>query len=148
MAVISELLDLVEDKVQALLPTYKPMPFTYDIELNDRINNKNYGVRLGSASSTPGLNRCVTIDHNVEIDLTQRWEPKKSIGDKHLRDCIKDISNDLETIYKELYRRPGSLSSATLLLIAPLDLSAPTIDNDNNLVTITLTLSVKYRVLN
>ncbi len=148
MSAISDLLDLVEDKVDALLPDYKAMPFVYELELNDRLASKNYGVRLGSASTIAGTNHAATFDHSVEIDLTQRYEPKKSSGDMDLRAKISSISGDIETLYKEFYRRPGSLASASLLTIAPVDLSEPKIDNDNNLITITLTLSVKYRVAN
>lgn len=146
MSALSELVTLIENKVQTLLPTYKPFPFVYQIEFNERLANKNYGVRVGTGNSTNGTNLSVTIDQNVEVILSQRFEPKKSIGDKDLRDKIGTLSDDIETIYKELYRRPGSLASASLLVIAPLDLSEPDIDNDNNLVTITLTLAVKYRV--
>lgn len=148
MSAISEILDLVEDKVATLLPDYKAMPFVYELDLNDRLASKNYGVRLGSASTIAGTNHAATFDHAVEIDLTQRYEPKKATGDSDLRAKISLISSDIETLYKEFYRRPGSLTSASLLVIAPVDLSAPNIDNNNNLITITLTLSVKYRVAN
>jgi hypothetical protein len=148
MSAISEILDLIEDKVSDLLPEYKAMPFVYDITLNDRLAVKNYGVRLGSALTIAGTNHAATFDHSIEIELTQRYEPKKSSGDADLRAKISLISDDIETLYKEFYRRPGSLSSASLLVIAPVDLSEPRIDNNNNLVTIVLTLSVKYRVAN
>lgn len=148
MSVASELVSLIETKVQALLPTYKVMPFVYSLELNDRLAVKNYGVKLGSASTISGTNNAATFDHSVEIDLTARYEPKKSSGDLDLRDKINLLNDDLETLYKEFYRRPGALASASLLVIAPVDLSEPRIDNDNNLVTVTLTLSVKYRVSN
>jgi hypothetical protein len=148
MSVASELVTLIEGKVQTLLPAYKVMPFVYALELNDRLADKNYGVKLGSASTISGTNHAATFDHNVEIDLTARYEPKKTSGDMDLRNKINLLSDDIETLYKEFYRRPGSLASASLLVIAPVDLSEPKIDNDNNLVTVTLTLSVKYRVSN
>jgi len=148
MSAVSELVTLLESKIEELLPSYKPMPFMYLPELNERLQVKNYAIRVGSASTTEGTNRAVTFDHSISIDLSQRFEPKKSQGDKDLRDKISVISNDIQTLYKELYRRPGALASATLMVIAPLDLSEPTVDNENNLVSLTLTLSVKYRVLN
>jgi hypothetical protein len=146
MSILGDIVDKIEDKINSLLPTYKPFPFVYDYELNDRINDKNYGIRLGTGESISGMTNAVTMDQNVEVFLTQRYSPKKAQGDMDLRVKISDISGDLETLYKELYRRPMAITSASLLIIAPLDLSAPEIDNDNNLVTITLTLSVKYRV--
>lgn len=146
MSALAELVTLIEGKLATILPTYKAMPFVYDFDLNDRLASKCYGVRVGSASSTSGTNNSITLDQNISIDLAQRFEPKKAQGDKDLREKIGLISSDLEKVYKELYRRPGALTSASLLVIAPLDLSEPNIDNDSNLVTITLTLSVKYRV--
>jgi hypothetical protein len=144
MSAVGELTKLVEDKVANLLPSYRPLPFVYDIEINDKLADKNFGVRVGSASSTSGVNKYVTIDHNFEVILLQKHMPKKSTGDKDLRDKINAISGDMELIYKELYRRAGNIDSASLINIAPLDLSEPLIENDN--ITITLTLSIKYRV--
>jgi hypothetical protein len=146
MSAVSEIIDLIEAKLVILLPTYKQLPFVYNPELNERNNSKSYGVRIGSGSSVSGTNNSVTVDHSIPIDLVQKYAPKVSNGDKDLRDKIKDLSDDIEILYKDLYRRPGAIASATLLLIAPVDVSEPVIDNDNNLVTITLTLSVKYRV--
>jgi hypothetical protein len=147
MSVMSELVGLLETKVQALLPDHKPMPYAYNLELNDRLADKNFCIRVGSASTVEGTNRAVTIEHQIEVVVSQKWLPKKSSGDLDLRDKINTISDDIEIVYKELYKRPLALNSAALLIIAPLDLSEPEIDNDNNLVSITLTLSVRYRVL-
>jgi hypothetical protein len=147
MSVINDLLDKLQDKIEVLVPQYKQMPYAYNLELNDRLADKNYTVRVGSATTADGTNRAVTFDHEIEVLLSQKWLPKRGQGDSDLREKISDISGDLETIYKELYKRPFALNSAALLLIAPLDLSEPSVDNDNNLVTLTLTLNVKYRVL-
>jgi hypothetical protein len=146
MSVVNDLMSKLLVKVEVLLPQYKQMPYVYDLELNDRLADKNFGVRLGSATTTDGTNKSVTFDHSIEVILSQKWLPKRGDGDSDLRQKISDISGDLETVYKELYKRPFALNSAALLIIAPLDLSAPEVDNDNNLVSITLTLSVKYRV--
>lgn len=146
MSVLNDILDLIESRVNTLLPDYKIAPFVYSYELNERLAVKNYGIRVAGASSIAGTNKAVTIDQSIQIDLTQRYEPKKSHGDKDLRDKIGLISEDIESLYKDLYRRPMAVPSAHLLIIAPLDLSEPSIDNNNNFVTITLTLSVKYRV--
>jgi len=146
MSVIGEILQSIEEKVNELIPSYKQMPFVYNLELNDRLQEKNYAIQLGNANTINGTNRAVTFDHNIDLILCQKYSPKKGYGDKDLRDKIAEISGDLELVYKELYRRPLSIPSASLLVIAPLDLSAPDIDNDNNLVTISLTLAVKYRV--
>lgn len=146
MSAIGEILTLVEDRVQTLLVDYKPAPFVYNPELNERNASKVFGVRMGSGSSVSGTNNSVTLDHEILVDLSQKYGPKKNEGDKDLRVKVADISTDIETIFKELYRRPGAVASAQLLLISPLDVSEPNVDNDNNLVTITLTLTVKYRV--
>lgn len=147
MSAISELVGLLEERVAELLPDYKQMPYAYNLELNDRLADKNFCIRVGSASTTDGTNRAVTFDHELEVVLSQKWLPKRGQGDSDLREKINTISDDLEIVYKQMYKRPLALNSAVLLLIAPMDLSSPEIDNDNNLVNITLTLSVKYRVL-
>jgi hypothetical protein len=146
MSAVSEIVEKIEGKIVELLPSYKQLPYAYSIELNDRLADKNFAVKIGSATTTDGTNRAVTFDHEIDVLLSQKWLPKRGQGDSDLRDKISQISSDLETVYKELYKRPMAVESASLLIIAPLDLSAPDIDNDNNIVSITLTLSVKYRV--
>jgi hypothetical protein len=147
MSVAREIEAKLIEKISELLPSYKQLPYVYNIELNDRLADKNFGVVIGSASSIDGTNRALTYDHNFDLILSQRWTPKRGgVGDKDLRDKISSIIGDHEILAKELYRRPLSLLSANLLIISPLELSAPEVDNDNNIVNITLTLSIKYRV--
>jgi hypothetical protein len=147
MSVVEELLTKLDEKIKAILLDYKPLPYVYNIELNDRLADKNFGILVGSASSIEGANRALTYDHNFEVVLSQRWIPKRGgAGDKDLRDKISLIMGDHEKIAKEVYRRPLALDSANLLIISPLELSAPEVDNDNNIVNVTLTLSIKYRV--
>lgn len=146
MSAIGEILTLVDNRVLDLLPEYKAAPFMYSPEDNERQVSKMYGLRVGSANSTPGTNNAVTLEHEIFLDLSQKYLPKKNEGDKDLRVKIDTILTDIEVMFKALYRRPGAIASASLLLISPLDVSEPSVDNDNNLVTITLTLNVKYRV--
>jgi hypothetical protein len=146
MAVVSDLVTYLEGKVETLVPGYIKFPFCYSLEDNTSQANKNYAVNVGSANSTSGLNGYITVDHSFEVKLAQKFIQKKGEGDSDLRAKIATVSTDIETLYKSLYRRPGGIASAALLLISPVDVSAPDIDNDNNLVTLTLTLNVKYRV--
>lgn len=146
MSIAKDLHDYLELRLVSLLPTYKAVPFFYSQDENNRLLNKGYAIKLGSIQSTTGTNMSLTKDQDYQIELTQKWAPKKGQGDLDLREKIFNISGDIEKLSADLYRRTGSIDTASLLIISPLDVSEPDIDNDNNLVTLTLTLNVKYRV--
>lgn len=144
MSTVTDIVESVKTEVETLLPTYKELPFSYVPELNSRLADKNYALRLGAANTATTTNNAITFDHTVYLDLSSRFELKKNTGDKELAERILGLHTDIETLYKYFYKRTGLTSK--VMLISPIDLSEPNIDNDNNLVTVTLTLTVKYRV--
>lgn len=145
MSAVSDVLTYLEGQVNSLLPTAKAMPYMYGLESNDRLGDNAYSITVGGASVVEGTTRAITFDHDFNVSLSRKYLPKKG-GDSDLREKINSISSDIETLYKTLARRSGNAGTTLMLLISPVDVSEPAVDNDNNLVTLTLTLTVKYRV--
>lgn len=146
MSAVSDIKTYLNTKVVELLPTAKKLPYQYLQDYNDRIADHNYAIKVGEANPASGTNNAITLDHNFIVDLSRRYTPKKGSGDADAEDAILELFGEAETLYKNLARRAVSLGSCSVLLISPLDVSEPSIDNDNNLVTVTLTLTVRYRV--
>jgi hypothetical protein len=146
MSAVSDVITYLTEQVNSTLPLSKPMPYTYLPEANDRVTENNFAIRVAGANFTEGTNSHLTIDHNFIVDLSRKYGLKKSSGDEDLRDKINLLAADIQLLYKTLARRRGSAGSTYIILISPVDVSEPNIDNDNNLVTLTLTLTIKYRV--
>jgi hypothetical protein len=144
MSAVSEIVTLLLDETEDLLPTYSQIPHLYSVEDNTSQMDKVFGVRVGSASVTSGVNRSITFNHSFIIDLIRKHVPKKDLGDKDLRDKIILLHDDIQTLYKSLSLRSLNFTGGKVLLISPLDISEPT--NENGIVTVSLTLSIQYRV--
>jgi hypothetical protein len=144
--IIKEIIDDMYAKLAVILPTHLVLPFQYDAALNDRISNKALSITVGNASTIPGVNKFITMTHTFSIGLYYRFDNKKGAGDKDLRDKINDAHGDIETVYKEFYRRPMSAISGQVLVVQPLDIAEPDINTDDNYVSIVLNIGVQYRV--
>ena len=59
--------------------------------------------------------------------------------------AILSIHNDIETIYKEIYQKRLDLTSAKVLLVEVVEISAPEVDLENNSINISATFKVRYR---
>jgi hypothetical protein len=146
MSAVSDIEGYLNTKIVELLPTIKPLPYMYLQDENTTLADHSYAVKVGKARSSSGVNNYVTLDHEFTVDFSKRYSPKKGSGDTEARNKALEVYGEVETVYKALAKRSMSFTSCSVLLISPLDVSEPTIDNDNNLVTVTLTLDVKYRV--
>lgn len=146
MSAVTDIDQYLIATITDLLPYSKPLPYQYLQDYNDRVADHNYAVKAGKATNVSSTNNSLTLEQEFIIDLSKRYTPKKPSGDADAKAKALELYAESETLYKALARRSGGLTSCLLLLISPVDVSEPTIDNDNNLVTVTLTLAVKYRV--
>jgi hypothetical protein len=144
VSAVSQIVTELKEEIKKILPDFRESPFTYNLEDNDSQLDKAFGVKIGSASVTSGVTRHVTFNQDIQIDVSRKYFNKKDSGDSDLRSKIEMIHGDIEKLYKTLSLRALSVPNATVLLISPLDISAPT--QDDYIVTLTLTLNVQYRV--
>jgi hypothetical protein len=145
MSVVGEIVDELTSQVATVLGgSYSPRAFMYQTELNDRQGAKTYSIRAGAAGASPTTTRAVTWTQTFEIDISHTYENKKGSGESDLQSKIKLAADDIEGLYQELAMKHISIASGKVLLVSPVDISSPEVDN--NVVTLTLTLSVQYRV--
>jgi hypothetical protein len=145
MSAVTEIVSALKTEITTLLTEYKESPFTYNLEANDSQLDKSFGLKVGSASVVAGVTKHLTFDQEFTLDLTRKFLTKKDQGDKDMRSKIELIHTDIETLYKSMSLRAFNVPSAKILLITPLDISAPS--TEDNIVTVTMTLKVQYRVV-
>jgi len=142
--IVKEISDFIKDQITTILPTYKELHYVYNLDDNERQFARAYGITVGSSTTIPGTNRAATFEGSFNVIFTNSYEPKKSVGDQAARSQVFNLHSDLESFYKVMYKRPFATVSGHTLQVSALDISEP--DINNNLVSITLTLTVQYRV--
>jgi hypothetical protein len=145
MAIVSDILGALDAEVTSLLPAYKKSKFTYFIEKNNRVTSKKiYTIRPDSGKSAVGTTLSATFDQNFDVILSDIFQDKND-SDKDLADKILALHTDVETLYIQLFQKRLGLTSAQVLLVSLVDISAPEVDVDNSTVSLTATFGVKYR---
>jgi hypothetical protein len=144
--IVKEIIDDMYARLDVILPTHIVLPFQYDADLNDRIANKAISIRVGGSETIAGVNKFITMSHTFSIGLYYRYENKKGAGDRDLRDKINDSHSDIETVYKEFYRRPMTAISGQVIVVQPLSIAEPDVNAENNYVSVVLDIGVQYRV--
>jgi hypothetical protein len=125
------------------LPNRVESRYIWALEANSYRGNKNlYAVRPGAAFNVAGTNRTVTIDQNFEIILSSEFK-NKGDNDAALDEVILGLYEDHEKLYPLMFQRNFNIQR--VLVVNQVALSAPEIDNDNNIVSVTASFNVKYR---
>jgi hypothetical protein len=140
---VADISSEIASQVGNLLPLRKPSRYQWSLNDNSfKGNSAIFAVRPGSASTTSGTNRTVTFDQNFEVILSDSFK-NKGDNDAALDAAIKGIYEDMQTIYVEIFQRKLNLSR--VLLIDSMEMSEAEVDNENDIVNITLRFNVKYR---
>jgi hypothetical protein len=89
-----------------------------------------------------GTNKTVTIRQTFDVVLSSDF---KNVGDNDaaLQEAVLTLTDDAETLYSYAFYRHFDIQR--VLLVNAVDLSSPEIDNENNIVSMTVSFSVTYR---
>jgi hypothetical protein len=145
MGVVSEIKAAIEEKVE-LVSGFTQAPFRYDFQKNNKNRSTNiYAVRIGESNSISGTNQTLTQDRTFEVYLSTRFGRNGS-DDIAIDNAIISLIDMHELISVQLFRRELVITSARLLVVDAIDISSPEIDNDNDIVSILATYSMKFRL--
>jgi hypothetical protein len=127
----------------ALLPTYKPAPYNWNLDLNNRKQAKKIiAVKPLSGASFAGPLRTIAIDQEFSVILSDVYN-NKGDNDQDLNDKIYAIYEDIETLYKNLMLR--KLNISTVLGVLIVDIKEPNINEEEKYLSVEATFSVKYK---
>jgi len=145
MGIVSEIKAAIEEKVE-LVSGFTQAPFRYDFQKNNKNRSTNiYAVRIGESNSISGTNQTLTQDRTFEVYLSTRFGRNGS-DDVAIDNAIISLIDMHELISVQLFRRELIITSARLLVVDAIDISSPEIDNDNDIVNILATYSMKFRL--
>ena len=119
----TDILNAIDTKGAALLPSYTRLAYSYDLEKNhSRNSDASYAVGVGSAESAEGVLKSVTLNQNFFVVLSATTHNRRY--DAKEIEALKTIYDDIETIYKEfVLSRMGLLS--IVMVVDSLSLDEP-----------------------
>jgi hypothetical protein len=145
MGIVSEIKAAIEEKVE-LVTGFAQAPFRYDFQKNNKNRSSNiYAVRIGESNTVSGTNQTITQDRTFEVYLSTRFGRNGS-DDSAIDNAIISLIDQHELISVQLFRRELQVTSARLLVVDSIDISNPEIDNENDIVSILATYSMKFRL--
>jgi len=138
----TDVLNAIETRVNAVLPSYTRLKYSYEIEKNDkRSSSAGYGIGAGSSISAEGTFRTITLDQSFFVILSQDFGGRSN--DEAERTALKTIYDDLETLYKDLFQSKIGIPS-TVYLVSDLSLDEPA-KMGQNVISVRMNFVVKTR---
>jgi hypothetical protein len=143
MSAPTDILTAIETRVGSVLPSYKRLEHSYDLEANSsRVSDGAYGVGSGAANSAEGTLRTLTLDHEFFVILSKKFGGRS--GDAADRAALKQIYDDIELLYKDLFQSKLGIPSI-VYLVSELSLDTPELIGDN-VISVRMNFIVKHRV--
>lgn len=148
--IVEEIIVESEALIQATLPTFKPLQYVYDLEMNaeDRLNER-FGIIPTAAESVSGRTLgFLTVDHNFQIILTNQALDKDS--DAPLREKVNALYEQGYLVLKEFAQKKLNLPTPTnlVLLITGNGFESPELLVQNKGVALRLNINIQYRIKN
>ena len=137
------ILNAIETRVQAVLSAdYNRLRYSYEVEKNDaRTAEKAFGVGAGSATTTEGTNRAITLDQEFFVIITDKFNTRNK--DNSERDALKNVYDQLEVVYRDLFQSKIGIPNS-VLVVNELSLDEPVKIGDN-VISVRMNFNVKHR---
>lgn len=144
MSLVRDIKEAFETQIEETLTSYSKSKYKWSIEQNNKANSSSvYAVRVNSAGTISGTTQTITQARTFDVILSTKFK-NKGDNDDNLDEQIMVLCDDHESLQVVLFRR--KLNLARVLLVQAIDISEPDIDNENNIVTMTATYTVNFRL--
>ena len=136
----------IKNRIAAAIPTYTEAKYSIDFERNSStdINNK-YGVVPQGQEQVEGTNRFITLDQAFDVKLGKTFITDNA-GDAALITLTETMMADLDTLYSDFITSRLGLPAVILNVFNKIVLD-PVYNTTEKYITVTMTITVKYRVV-
>lgn len=142
MTAVRSILTAIETRVNAVLPNYSRLKYSYDVEKNSKRTSENaYGIGVGAGNSVEATFRTVTMDQTFFVILTNDFGGRDN--DLAERDALKSLYDDLEILYRDLFQSKIGIPD-TVYLVSELALDEPE-KIGQNVISVRMEFLVKHR---
>jgi len=145
MKAVEQISDAIKSRIKAIFPDYKELDFSYFPEKNNFYNNfLRFGVTVAAASSTATITKSLSFNHDFKILLTDCYKATDE-DEIDLTTKIFNVQDRMNDILKDLYRTNLGLINL-VFQVTPLGIEAPLIVEQQQLIILTSSLNVTYRL--
>lgn len=148
MGTTTDLISSIKTRMITVLgPDFSELSNVTEIEKNSfKGSDKRYGVLANQADEVPGTTCHLTIDQEFEITLTNGFYSNVKASDLDKRTKTLELQDLIKEVYRDL---KSSKAGRPDLVIHTLELSVqePVFLEENHVVAITATFTLKYRYL-
>lgn len=148
MGIATDLRDSVRTRMAAVLgPDFSELTNVTEIEKNAfKGANKRYGVVANEMNEVAGSTCHVTIDQEYEMVLTNGFFSNVKASDSDKRDKALELQDLMFDIYKDLKSSKSGRPDLVMHTFS-LTIQEPEYLEENHVVAIRATLTIKYRSL-
>jgi len=145
MDAVKQINNALLSRIQLVLPDHKELDFSYFPQTNNFYNNfKRYGTTIGSANSTPTITKALSFTQIFSVILTDAYKGTDH-DESDLKIKIFDLHDRLSNVLKDLYWTNLGLPNL-VYQVAPLSIDAPFIVEAQQLIILTSSLNIQYRL--
>lgn len=142
---VQDIRTAIKNRIAATIPGYTEAKHSIDFIKNSStdVDNK-YGVVPLGQEQVEGVNRFVTLDQSFDIKLAKTFTTINA-GDSDVIGLVESLFGDLDTLFSDfITSRLGSPS--TILNVFNKVIAEPEYNMSEKFVTVSMTITVKYRV--
>ena len=143
-SLVTDIITGLETRLAAVLTTYAPLRYYFDLSKNDYTGNNNrYAVVPKAIESQAGVIRSVTVNQDFQIVLTNgyRNNPK---SDTDLQAVVKELYDKMDDVLNDLFLTKLGVPSIVLLVTLS-GIEEPEILEDNKVIALRMNLTIRYR---
>lgn len=148
MGTATDLRDSVQARMATVLgPDFSELANVTEPEKNVfKGANKRYGVVANEISEVLGVTKHLTVDQEFELTLTNGFFSNVKAGDLDKRNKTLELQDLMFEVYKDLKTTKAGRPDLVMHVL-DLSISDPEFLEENHVVVITATLTIKYRSL-
>ena len=145
MNLVEQIYDGIRGVITSNLSSYSELAYVHELSENSFAKGgKFYGVRPLAASQSPtSILKHYTVDQDFEIILMSDFVNTHGT-DEDLRSVINSLYADIDTVFVNSVSSKVGIPNI-VLVVGEYSIQEPEILEDNNVVALRATISVKYR---
>lgn len=137
----TDILNAIDTRMTALLPSYGRLKYSYEVEKNSSRSDDSWGAGAGAGEWETGVNRAVTLNQEFFVVIAQRFQNRS--GDDNEISALKTAYDNIETIFLDF--ASSKLGIPTVVLVVDsLSLDEPEKIGENT-IAVRARFNIKHR---
>ncbi len=144
MANVTDIVNSINARIQAVLPTYAPLDYLYEIEKNNyQRNSKRFGTRVAAGLQINTTLKKISVAQTFSVTLTDFYKSNNN-SDSDKQATVLSLSDDLIAVMVDLIFTKIGLPD-TVLNTELGGLADPLFIEESNVCIMEMDITISYR---